>query len=125
MGSNPRRCYTWGFHRKFKKELSTWKEIFLSIRGRLTLLNSIFNNIPIYFISFFDALVKGLHEIFNIHRKFLWDEAEEKKRITRVKLSCVCKSKKEEWLCVNNVKAFNKTLMSKWKWRMLIDHQGI
>ncbi|XP_058760611.1 uncharacterized protein LOC131633951 [Vicia villosa] len=73
VGSNPRRCESWrGVLRSLKKKLSLWKCRFLSIGGRVTLLNSVLSSIPIYTMSFFKAPVKIIKEIITIQSRFLW-----------------------------------------------------
>lgn len=55
-----------------EREISSWKGICLSYQGRLTLINSVLENILIYFLSFFEAPKKVLKEIINIQRRFWW-----------------------------------------------------
>lgn len=62
VGSNPRRCETWNpILQSLKKKLSNWKAGFLSIGGRVTLLNSVLSSIPIYTLSFY--LIKEIIQI--------------------------------------------------------------
>lgn len=56
IGANPRRIGTWQpFIEAFEKKLSVWKKRHLSLGGRITFINSVLNNLPIYFLSFFKA----------------------------------------------------------------------
>lgn len=59
IGSNPRRIKMWDpVIDKFSSKLALWKRRFLSFAGRVTLINSILNNLPIFVMSFYKALVK-------------------------------------------------------------------
>ncbi|XP_022042042.1 uncharacterized protein LOC110944703 [Helianthus annuus] len=56
----------------FESRLALWKASVLSIGGRVTLIKSVLESIPNYFLSLFKApvgVVKGLEKIT---RKFLW-----------------------------------------------------
>lgn len=67
VGLNPRRCASWNqVLDNQTKNLPTWKARLLSIRGRVTLLNSILSSIPIYIMSFFIAPIKIIKEIIKI-----------------------------------------------------------
>lgn len=44
---------------KFEKKLSSWKKQYLSLGGRVTLINSCLSNLLVYYVSFQDAKVSG------------------------------------------------------------------
>ena len=54
LGANPRSVETWRLViSKIRKKLSGWKSKVLSRVGRLTLIKSIINNLPMYFLGLF------------------------------------------------------------------------
>ncbi|CAN1805032.1 Putative ribonuclease H protein At1g65750 [Linum perenne] len=61
------------------KRLSVWKSRLLSFGGRLTLINSVLSNLPIYYMSLFRAPVSVIKRIEAIQCRFLWDGCSERK----------------------------------------------
>lgn len=59
VGFNHRRIATWRpIVDNLKKKLCSWKGKFLPFVGRVSLINSVLSNLPIYFLCFFRALKK-------------------------------------------------------------------
>lgn len=58
--------------RNMRSTLSKWSEMFLSLCGRVVLINSVLNSIPLYILSFFKASRKVINEIRSIQIRFLW-----------------------------------------------------
>ena len=64
IGTNPRRSDTWDpIVKKCERKLAKWKQKLLSFGGRVTLIKSVLNSIPIYFLSFFRAPNKILDKL--------------------------------------------------------------
>lgn len=79
VGDGPRRELMWkDLVRNIRNILSKWKRRFLSLGGRVVLINYVINLIPIYTMSFYKALVKVITEIQSIQSKFLWRVNENK-----------------------------------------------
>lgn len=57
---------------RFQSKLSSWKSKTLSFRERLTIVKSIFGNLPTYFFSLFIALLGVINTLERFHRQFLW-----------------------------------------------------
>lgn len=67
VGPNPMRCESWvPIVQSLKQKLSTWKAWFLSIGGRVILLNFVLASIPIYIMSFYKVSVKVVKDIIRI-----------------------------------------------------------
>ncbi|CAK8533179.1 unnamed protein product [Lathyrus sativus] len=95
VGGNHRCISFWNPVVKcMKTRLSSWKGSWLSIGGRVTLINS---------------------------RKFLWVGSKEKRCIAWVSWKSICKSKEEGSLGIKDLGMFNKALLAKWWWRFLTD----
>lgn len=97
-----------------------WKGKFLSIGGRITLINSVLNSIPIYYISFFKNLRVVLKMLIRIKREFLWRRSIDRKGIAWVKWNKVCGSKEKGGLGLSCMEAFNNSLLRKLKWHFLL-----
>lgn len=57
---------------KFKLKLLNWKASTLSFEGRLTLVKSILDSLPLFYLSLFKAPDKIINNLESIRRKFLW-----------------------------------------------------
>jgi len=98
---------------------------YVSLGGRVTILNSILSNLPLYYLSFFRAPKKVLSIITSIHGKFLWGGTENKNKVNWVKWCDVCKPKLQGGLGVKDLSIFNLALLAKWQWRFLNDHNSL
>ncbi|GAU45905.1 hypothetical protein TSUD_280460 [Trifolium subterraneum] len=125
-GANPRRRETWKpVVEAMNKRLNTWNNRHLSFGGRLTLINSVFTSLPLYFFSFFKVPRCILKQLVKIQRSFLWGGGRENRKICRVKWDQICLPKEQGGLRVNNLDFFNVALLNKWKWRFLNDNDAI
>lgn len=64
---------------KIRKRLASWKKSFFPKVGRLTLIRSMSNGIPIYYFSLFRAAISVWESIEKLMRDFLWERVEEGK----------------------------------------------
>jgi exonuclease III len=72
VGANPRRRATWiPIIESMRNRLNNWNGRMLSIRGRVTLINSVLSSLPLYFFSFYKAPSCVLKELVTIQRNFL------------------------------------------------------
>ncbi|CAL5191793.1 unnamed protein product [Lathyrus oleraceus] len=126
IGGNHRRRIFWSMMMaKLKKRLSGWRGKHLSLGGKVTLLNSVLNNVPIFLLSFFKAPKCVLEEIIKIQRNFLWGDGGGSRKMCWVSWDKICLRTEEGGLGVKNVEWFNLALMSKWGWRFLNDKHAI
>ncbi|KAI5436046.1 hypothetical protein KIW84_022476 [Lathyrus oleraceus] len=110
---------------KMKKRLSGWRGKQLSLGGKVTLLNSVINNLPIFLLSFFKAPKCVVDDIIKIQRNFLWGDGGGSRKMCWVSWDKICLKKEEGGLGVKHVEWFNLSLMSKWGWRFLNDKHAI
>jgi hypothetical protein len=88
----------------------------------VVLINSVLSAIPIFYLSFFKLPSCVRLEIISLQRNFLWGGTSgDGSKIPWVKWSDVCRPKKEGGLGVKDLKAFNLSLMAKWRWRLLVE----
>lgn len=103
---------------KFQARLSTWKAKNLSFGGRLTLIKSVLNSLPTYYLSLFKAPSGIIEDLEKLRRRFLWGGDDSKRKIHWVSWSKVVASKKDGGLGVGSLKAHNLALLAKWWWRL-------
>lgn len=90
IAANPRRCSTWTpVVNALRKRLSSWSGRHLSTGGRVTLINSVLTNMPLY-LSFFKSPKKVAHEIVSIQRNFLWSGNSDAKKTCWIGWDKVC-----------------------------------
>jgi hypothetical protein len=58
IGANPRRMSTWEpLLISLRKRLTSWSNKYVSLEGRIVFLNSVLNDIPIFYLSFVKILI--------------------------------------------------------------------
>ena len=103
---------------KIQCRLASWKAKILSRAGRLTLIKSVLNSMPVYYMSMF-KMPKGVaSKIVSIQRRFFWGGMSENRRgCTRIKWSDIQLPKEMGGLGVGNMMHKNLILLFKWWWR--------
>jgi hypothetical protein len=120
VGANPRRISTLDpVVLSLRKKLNSWGNKHISFGGRIVLINSVLNSIPIYFLSFMKMPAQVIKKITRIQREFLWGGVRGGKKISWVKWSVVCKEKRNGGLGVKDIRVVNLSLLTKWRWRIL------
>ncbi|XP_058768559.1 uncharacterized protein LOC131642300 [Vicia villosa] len=126
VGDNPRRKKVWlEVVNNIKRRLSSWKGRNISMGGRVTLINSVLNSIPVFTLSFFKIPGNIAKSIRKIQSEFLWSGKLENRSIHLVKWEVVCRPKAKGGLGVRDVREMNKALLLKWKSRILHDNEAI
>lgn len=93
VGANPRKLSTWEpVLDQIRLRLSTWGNKYISLGGRIVLLNSVINSIPIFYLSFLKMPAKVVKKVVGIQRRFLWSGVGGQKKICWVKWKTVCQS---------------------------------
>jgi len=119
IGSNPSRCSFWEpVLLKIRKKLSVWKGRNLSFAGRVCLIKSVINAVPLFYLSFFKAPTGVCKEIIKLQRKFLWEWGKEGRKIAWTTWENICKAKEEGGIGIKCIDLFNKALLAKWLWRL-------
>ncbi|GLU01659.1 hypothetical protein SLE2022_189580 [Rubroshorea leprosula] len=124
-GSSRKKAFWRPLVELFAKKLSAWKGRYLSLGGRITLINSVLSSLPVFWMSVY-LIPKGtIHSLDKIRRGFLWGGAAGEKKINWVKWEQVCKVKKQGGLGVKDLRKFNIALLGKWWGRLVMAEKGL
>lgn len=110
---------------KCEKKLANWKNQYLSMGGRWTLINSVLDAMPTYMMSLFPAPVYVVKRIDAMRRNFLWEGNSEKKKFHLVKWNDLTTSKRTGVLGIKNLKVQNQCLLMKWLWKLAVEDQTL
>uniref|UniRef100_A0A7N2KPA0 Reverse transcriptase zinc-binding domain-containing protein n=1 Tax=Quercus lobata TaxID=97700 RepID=A0A7N2KPA0_QUELO len=102
---------------RMEKKLSSWKRLYLSKGGRLTLVKSTLSCLPTYYLSLFVIPVAVADRLEQIQRNFLWGTSEECFKYSLVAWEKVCFPLETGGLGIRKLVHFNKALLGKWLWR--------
>ncbi|KAJ0554035.1 putative RNA-directed DNA polymerase [Helianthus annuus] len=126
VGANMNRIKNWRpVFDIFERRLSLWKASFLSIGGRLTLIRSVLESLPTYFLSLYKAPVKVIADLEGIIRRFLWAGSAIDKKIHWVAWDRVASPVKMGGLGLHKLKDINVALMAKWGWRFKTEKDNL
>ena len=99
---------------KFTAKLNTWKANYLSLGGRLTLVNSVLNAILTYYLSVLHFHVNVEKELDKIKRHFLWkSQSGSSQSYCLAKWKNICRDKNQDGLGIVNLKNFNSAMKCK------------
>lgn len=126
LGMNPRLTATWKpIMEKIKKRLAPWKRRYISFGGRVTLIKSVLNSLPIYYMSLFKVPSGVVKEIEMTQANFLWGGAELKRKLHMVSWANITQDKKQGGLGIRSVKEMNESLLLKWWWRFGMEKDAL
>ncbi|XP_071741061.1 uncharacterized protein [Rutidosis leptorrhynchoides] len=106
---------------KFKKRLSEWKMRTLSFGGRLVLLKSVLNSLPLYYLALFRAPPCVLKLLESVRRIFFLGGDFSGSKISWVKWAYTCLPYGAGGLNIGSLKGKNLALLGKWWWRFKIE----
>ena len=104
---------------KIEKRLAIWKAKFLLRVGRLTLIKSVLNNMPLYYMGLFKVLKAIVKRIIQIQRIFFWVGDQCRKGVPLMAWETLQKPKHLGGLGVGDLVIKNAALLFKWWWRFL------
>jgi hypothetical protein len=120
VGANPRSLSTWEpMLNVVRGRLGSWANKYVSLGGRIVLINAVLNAIPIFYLSYLKMPKKVWKELVKIQRVFLWAGLSKTSKTCWVKWDCICRPKKEGGLGVRDLRWVNVSLLAKWKWKLL------
>ncbi|XP_022026490.1 uncharacterized protein LOC110927176 [Helianthus annuus] len=96
------------------------------ILRRVTLIRSVLESLPSYFLSLYRAPVKVLEDLEGIIRKFLWGGGTHGvKKLYWVAWDRVASPKKSGGLGLHKLKEVNLALLAKWCWRFKTEKENL
>ncbi|GJY96037.1 hypothetical protein Tco_0512398 [Tanacetum coccineum] len=126
VGKDMRKSVNWnGVIDRFSKKLSTWKANMLSIGGRLTLVKSVLENLPIYFLSLFRAPASVIKKMESIRMRFFWEVNANERKIIWIRWEQIMLDIKNGGLGIGSIKEKNMSLLGKWKSRFLSEPHAL
>ena len=118
LGSPYKSKAAWGVVvERVERRLASWKGIYLSKGGKLTLIKSTLSSMPTYFLSLFTMPKSIAQRIERLMRVFLWKGLMNDKGIHLVAWRTLCLPKKGGGLGIRDLGVFNRALLGKWIWR--------
>jgi hypothetical protein len=126
VGANPHLASTWApMVEGLKKRLGSWGNKYVSLGGRIVLINAVLSSIPIFYLAYMKMPQKVWKEVVKIQRNFLWGGLSLKRRIYWVKWVDICKPKMEGGLGIQDLRIVNLSLLAKWRWNLLVEGEEI
>ncbi|GJT72269.1 hypothetical protein Tco_1031555 [Tanacetum coccineum] len=120
IGSNMNHIANWNsLIERFKIRLSGWKANMLSSGGHLTLIKSVLGSLGIYYFSTFKVPEAVLKTLESLRALFFWGATGDTRKLAWIKWSNILASLDKGGLGVGSLKAFNNSLLLKWRWRLL------
>ncbi|GJY15051.1 reverse transcriptase domain-containing protein [Tanacetum coccineum] len=104
---------------KVSNRVNNWKNKFLSIGGRLQLIQSVLSSLNVFWASVFALPSRVLLDIEQSMRKFLWSQGGLSRGKAKVAWEVVCLPKREGGLGIRRLDHFNKALMTSHIWKLL------
>jgi len=86
--------------------------------GQICLIKTVINALPLFYLSFFKALIVVCNQIRRIQTKFLWGWGSEGRKIAWVKWKTICNPVEVGGLRIKDIECFNDALLTKWKLRL-------
>ena len=104
--------------RKIESRLTAWKAKLLSKAGKLTLIKSVLNSLPAYYMSMFKMPNAIASKIVKLQRRFFWGGiSNENRGCSMVKWAHIQLPRDMGGLGVGNIMHKNLGLLFKWWWR--------
>ncbi|GJX47289.1 hypothetical protein Tco_0272479 [Tanacetum coccineum] len=110
---------------KLESKVNDWRNKFLSLAGRLQLIQSVLSSMHIYWASVFILPNRIVHDLEQLMRGFLWCQGEMKKGKAKVAWDFVCMPKHEGGLCICRIDDFNVALMATHIWSILTHMESL
>jgi hypothetical protein len=126
VGMNMPRLKGWDpILAKFKNRLCKWKASMLSIGSRTTLISSVLGALGTYYLSLFPMPVNIANNLEAMRAKFFWGSIVDERKMHWIEWKSVIASKKYGGLGIGSLQALNLSLIQKWRWRYVHNHNAL
>ncbi|KAJ0589761.1 putative RNA-directed DNA polymerase [Helianthus annuus] len=126
VGANMNRINNWlPVYDVFQNRLAVWKSRLLSIGGRITLIKSVLESLPLYYFSIYKAPKKVIGDLEKIIRRFLWGGSSDVSKMHWVAWERVSLPKSKGGLGLSNLLDINVALLTKWGWRFKTEKSSL
>lgn len=105
--------------------MASWQQQYLSLGGRVTLINSVLDSIPTYFMSLFRIPTEVQEQLNKLRRSFLWEGNSDSHKFHLVKWAKVTLLKHLGGLGLKDLAIHNKCMLMKWHWRFNQNNTGL
>ncbi|GJX23690.1 hypothetical protein Tco_0228135, partial [Tanacetum coccineum] len=95
------------------------------INLRLTLIKSVLNALPLYYMPLYKAPAAVLNELESIRRNFFNGSIKEDRKMMLIRWENILASKSKGGLGVSSLYASNRALLFKWIWRLFANFSSI
>jgi hypothetical protein len=103
---------------KVEKKMGAWQGKFLSLGGRLVLINSSLTNVPLYMLSMYKAPKNIVKKMDLFRKRLLWQGGHAKKKYHLADWNMVCSPRGHGGLGVLDLHKMNEALLAKWLWKL-------
>jgi hypothetical protein len=112
LGASFKSISIWnGVIEKVERRLASWKKLYLSKGGKVTLIHSTLSSIPTYYLSLFLIPVSAAKRLELLQWEFLWSGIRDEAKFHLINWHRVCTPIKAGGLGVRNVIKFNHALL--------------
>ncbi|KAF5791018.1 putative RNA-directed DNA polymerase [Helianthus annuus] len=108
-----------------QSRLSIWKAKTLSFGGRVTLIKSVLNSLPIYYFSLYRAPENVIDTLDRMRRVFFWGGSDEKAKANWVAWQKVIAPTSYGGMGFGSLRDTNSALLAKWWWRFKGEDSGL
>lgn len=109
----------------FSARLSAWKGHTLSPAGRLVLIKSTLQSIPVFYMSTSKIPTKVIKSLTAIMRGFFWGKGDKVRYLSYVAWDKICRPIEEGGLGVKDLTAFNEALLLKNLWKVASGEEAL
>ncbi|XP_074315635.1 uncharacterized protein LOC141651839 [Silene latifolia] len=118
LGSNPNKISTWDpVVDKVEKRLVSWKIELISKAGRVILIKSVLNSLPLFYMSIFQIPKGVLNQIINLQRRFYWGNNIGRDVVPLINWNIIQLPKEMGGVGIGDLQIKYASLLFKWWWR--------
>ncbi|XP_071698739.1 uncharacterized protein [Rutidosis leptorrhynchoides] len=110
---------------KVKGKINCWRNKSLSYAGRLQLINSVLSSMQVYWASVYFLPQAIIKDIESLLMNFLWANDQKSRGKAKVAWKLVCRPKKNGGLGLRLLSVWNKVLLMKQVWKIVIQSDSI